>query len=170
MRRIAIVCTLLLAIAGVYWGVRPRKQAMVASLPSPAAEITLTDLSGRQFRISDYKGKVLLVNFWAAWCTPCQGEIPQFVALQTKYGSDGLQVIGISIEDMEIELRDFCRKKNVNYPVVPGDAKVADAFGGILGLPTTLLIGKDGRIYKKYSGATDFATLQSDLLPFLKAP
>jgi hypothetical protein len=54
--------------------------------------------------------------------------------------------------------------------VVPGDAKVADAFGGILGLPTTLLIGKDGRIYKKYSGATDFATLQSDLLPFLKAP
>jgi hypothetical protein len=71
---------------------------------------------------------------------------------------------------MEIELRDFCRKKNVNYPVVPGDAKVADAFGGILGLPTTLLIGKDGRIYKKYSGATDFATLQSDLLPFLKAP
>ncbi len=170
MRRIVILCAVILVIAALYWGLRPHKQAAVASLPARAADVTLTDLSGRQFKASDYRGKVLLVNFWAAWCTPCQEEIPQFTALQTRYGSQGLQIIGISVEDVESELRAFCRKKNVNYPVVPGDAKIADAFGGILGLPTTLLIGRDGRIYKKYAGATDFATLESDFLPLLKAP
>ncbi|HYX52356.1 MAG TPA: TlpA disulfide reductase family protein [Candidatus Limnocylindrales bacterium] len=170
MRRLVIICAVLLALGVFYWGLRPRKQAGAASLPARVGAVTLTDLSGRQFTISDYKGKVLLVNFWAAWCAPCQEEIPQFAALQTKYGSQGLQVIGISVEDIESELRDFCRKKNVNYPVVPGDAKIADAFGGILGLPTTLLIGRDGRIYKKYAGATDFATLENDFLPFFKAP
>ncbi len=169
MRRIVIVCAVLLAIAALYWGLHPRKQPAVASIPAHAADVTLTDLSGRKFKPSDYKGKVLLVNFWAAWCTPCQEEIPQFEALQTRYGPQGLQVIGISVEDVESELREFCRKKNVNYPVVPGDAKIADAFGGILGLPTTLLIGRDGRIYKKYAGATDFATLESDFMPFLRA-
>lgn len=169
MRRIVIVCAVLLAIAGVYWGLRPRKQGTVASLPARAADVTLTDLSGRQFKASDYKGKVLLINFWAAWCAPCQEEIPEFTALQTKYGPQGLQIIGISVEDVESDLRAFCRKMNVNYPVVRGDAKIADAFGGILGLPTTLLIGRDGKIYKKYAGATDFATLESDFLPFLKA-
>ena len=169
MRRIVIVCAVLLAITALYWGLRPRKQSAILPVPVHAANVTLTDLSGRQFKTSDYKGKVLLVNFWAAWCTPCQEEIPQFEALQTRYGPEGLQVIGISVEDIESELREFCRKKNVNYPVVRGDAKIADAFGGILGLPTTLLIGCDGRIYKKYAGATDFATLESDFMPFLKA-
>lgn len=170
MRRIVFTCAVLLLAGALYWGLRPRRNSVAGPLPARAADVTLTDLSGSRFKTSDFKGKVLLVNFWAAWCAPCREEVPQFEALQTRYGSQGLQIIGISIEDVESELRDFCRKNNVNYPVVPGDAKIADAFGGVLGLPTTLLIGRDGRIYKKYAGATDFATLESDFLPFLKAP
>lgn len=135
--------------------------------PVHVQDVTLIDLDGKHFRTSDFRGKVLLVNFWAAWCEPCAEEIPQFVGLQNKYRDQGLQIVGVSVEDVESVLRSFCLKNHVNYPVIPGDQKVADAFGGVLGLPTTFLIGKDGVVYKKYSGATDFAVLEHDFVPLL---
>jgi thiol-disulfide isomerase/thioredoxin len=139
------------------------------AIQSRVQDTLLTDLDGRQFRPGDYHGKVLLVNFWAAWCAPCAEEIPQFVALQNKYRDQGLQIVGVSVEDIESELRAFCTRNHVNYPVVPGNQTIADSFGGVLGLPTTILIGRDGAIYKKYPGATDFSILEQDFRPLLAA-
>ncbi len=121
-------------------------------------------------RTADYKGKVVLVNFWAAWCIPCAEEVPQFIALQKKYQDQGLQVIGFSVEDDAKELRDFYRKYQVNYPVVPSDLRIADAFGGVLGLPTTFVIGRDSRIHGKHDGTTDFPALEQEVIALLHEP
>ncbi len=136
-------------------------------LPAPA--VALVDLSGNNVSPARYKGKVVLINFWAAWCTPCREEIPQFVALEEKYGSRGFQAVGISLDDPEAALRDFCREYKVNYPIVMGSQKIAEGFGGVLGLPTTFLIGRDGRIHAKYVGTTDFPKLEREIAALLAA-
>jgi peroxiredoxin len=170
MRKLALVFILVLAIAGSYLAIHRgghRSQDREATSQAKPHDVLLTDLDGKHFRTSDYRDKVILVNFWAAWCAPCAEEIPQFVAMQNKYRDQGLQVVGVSVEDIESELRAFCTRNHVNYPIVPGDQAVADSFGGVLGLPTTVLIGRDGVIYKKYAGATDFAALEHDIQPLL---
>jgi peroxiredoxin len=135
----------------------------------PAPAVALVDLSGNNVSPSRYKGEVVLINFWAAWCTPCREEIPQFVTLQDKYGSQGFQAIGISLDDPEAALRDFCREYKVNYPMVMGSQKIAEEFGGVLGLPTTFLIGRDGRIRARHVGATDFPKLEREITALLAA-
>jgi peroxiredoxin len=131
--------------------------------------LSLTDLNGRAIHSADYTNKVVLVNFWAAWCLPCADEVPQFIALQKKYQSQGLQVIGFSVDDDAQELQRFYRKYQMNYPVVPSDARLAGAFGGVLGLPTTFLIGRDHRIHAKHNGVTDFSVLEQEVVALLKA-
>lgn len=138
-----------------------------ADMPAPA--ITLKDLSGKTISVANYKGEVVLVNFWAVWCTPCREEIPQFVLLQEKYGRQGFQAVGISMDDPERTLRDFCQEYKVNYPVVMGDQKIAEAFGGVLGLPSTFLIARDQRIHAKFVGATDFQKLEQEIVALLQA-
>jgi thiol-disulfide isomerase/thioredoxin len=152
--------------------VNPTASNTVTSRAALAAapDLSMIDLNGAALHTSNYKGKVVLVNFWAAWCTPCAEEVPQFIALQKKYHDQGLQVIGISVEDDASELRDFYRKYQVNYPVVPGDLKTSDAFGGVLGLPTTFVIGRDNLIHGKHNGATDFSTLEQEVVALLHAP
>ena len=161
-----------LAVA-VYYGThnRPAKQTRqqdTGSSASPAPALTLVDLGGKRIDTSSYTGKVVLVNFWAAWCTPCAEEVPQLIALQDKYRAQGFQVIGISMEDRDSALRDFYRKYRMNYPVVAGSAKIAESYGGILGLPTTFLIGRDGRIRAKYPGLADFASLEQEIISLLR--
>lgn len=136
----------------------------------PAPDLSVIDLNGDALHMSNYKGKVVLVNFWAAWCTPCAEEVPQFIALQKKYHDQGLQVIGVSVEDDASELRAFYHKYQMNYPVVPSDLKIADGFGGVLGLPTTFMIGKDNLIHGKHNGATDFSALEQEVVALLQAP
>jgi thiol-disulfide isomerase/thioredoxin len=135
----------------------------------PVPNLSFTDLNGRAIHIADYKNKVVLVNFWAAWCVPCAEEVPQFVALQKKYQGQGLQVIGVSVDDDAQELQSFYRKYQMNYPVVPSDINLADAFGGVLGLPTTFVIGRDNRIHTKHTGSTDFSVLEQEVVGLLKA-
>jgi peroxiredoxin len=132
-------------------------------------ELSLTDLNGGAIHTADYKNKVVLANFWAAWCVPCAEEVPQFIALQKKYKGQGLQVIGFSVDDDAQELQSFYRKYQMNYPVVRSDIKLADAFGGVLGLPTTFVIGRDSRIHTKHNGTTDFPVLEQEVVALLKA-
>lgn len=136
---------------------------------SEAPALTLTDLDGAQINTASYTGKVVLVNFWAAWCTPCTAEVPQIMALQEKYRAEGLQVLGISMDDRESALRDFYKQHKMNYPVVAGNQQIAEAYGGILGLPTTILIARDGRMHAKEPGIADIPKLDQEISALLSA-
>ncbi|MGC2696523.1 MAG: TlpA disulfide reductase family protein [Candidatus Angelobacter sp.] len=173
VRRLALLFAIVGLALGIYAAVRMHNRLHAGvSLPrlAVATDLSLTDLNGVALQISKMKGKVVLVNFWAAWCTPCAAEVPQFIALQKKYQDQGFQVIGISVEDDPAQLRDFYRKYQITYPVVPGDLKTADAFGGVLGLPTTFLIGRDQVIHGKYNGATNFSVIEREVVALLHAP
>lgn len=114
---------------------------------SVAPDFQLEALDGTTMRLSDYRGKAILLNFWASWCRPCREEIPWFVDFQNKYGAQGLQVLGISVDNTDPkEVAEFIRRRGVNYPVLAADDKVVEAYGGVEGLPTTFFIGRDGHI------------------------
>jgi cytochrome c biogenesis protein CcmG/thiol:disulfide interchange protein DsbE len=173
MRRIAVVVAAIGLAVAVYYGTHDRtakqtRQRDPESSASQAPALTLVDLSGNKIDTPSYTGKVVLINFWAAWCTPCAEEVPQLVALQDKYRDQGFRVIGISMEDSDSALRDFYRKYKMNYPVVAGSEKIAESYGGILGLPTSFLISRDGRIRAKYPGLADFAKLEQEIVALLR--
>jgi thiol-disulfide isomerase/thioredoxin len=120
----------------------------------PAAPaFSLVDLSGKQVRFDDYRGKVLLLDFWAPWCNPCRHEIPEFVRLQDKYRGQGFQVVGLAVDESRARVEEFYRQFGMNYPVAMCDRFTRTVYGGITGLPTTFLIGRDGRIYLRVVGA-----------------
>lgn len=136
--------------------------------PRPTApDFAMTDLDGKHINTGDYRGKILLVNFWAAWCVPCAEEIPQFMRLQEQY-ENKLQVIGVSIDDNESELRSFYKNHKMNYPVIRGDQKIADGYGGVPGLPTTYIIDQEKHIRGRLVGATDFQELAQQISGLLK--
>ena len=128
-----------------------------------APELSLTDLSGQRLELSDYRGKVVILDFWATWCSPCRTENPFLVALQNKYRSQGLQVIGISLDDDPEPVRAFYQQFKINYPVAIGDANLAERYGGILGLPVNFVIGRDGRIYAKHPGEVDLPVVEREI-------
>jgi peroxiredoxin len=136
----------------------------VTSAEHPLApEFSLLELTGKTLKLSDYRGKVVLLDFWATWCEPCREEIPQFVELQNKLGDQGFQIIGVSMDDGPQPVRDFYRKFRMNYPVVMGNAKIGELYGGVLGLPIAFVIGRDGRIYSKHIGATDVSLFDREI-------
>lgn len=171
LRKLGIVIAAAGLVAGIYLGTHRRARVVpaVSAGEQPAApRLKMVDLDGRAIDTASYNGRVVLINFWAAWCSPCAEEIPQFVALQVKYGSQGLQTIGISMDDKEAALREFYRKYKMNYPVVIGNQNIAQEYGGILGLPTSFLVGRDGRIRSKMSGLADFPKLEQDVIALLR--
>ena len=136
--------------------------------PGDAPDFTVTDLQGKKLSLSDYRGKVVLLDFWATWCAPCLEEIPHFVDMQQKLGPQGLQTIGISMDDGPKPVQKFYQEHNLNYPVAVGDSKLADSFGGMMGLPVTFVINRDGQIRKKFVGATDPAVIEQEVVAALK--
>ncbi len=133
-----------------------------------APDFSLPDLHGGQLTLSSYRGKVVLLDFWATWCDPCREEIPQFVELQKQYGDRGLQVIGVSMDDGPEPVLDFYHRFRMNYPVVMGNAKIGELYGGILGLPIAYVIDRDGRIYAKHIGATSISTFEKEIVILLQ--
>jgi len=118
-----------------------------------APDFTLQDINGNEVTLSDFKGKVVVLNFWATWCPPCRKEIPVFIELYKKYKDEGLVIIGISLDrEGKRVLIPFVKKFGINYPVLIGTKKVVDAYGGIRGIPTTFIIDKKGKIRKKHIG------------------
>jgi thiol-disulfide isomerase/thioredoxin len=130
---------------------------------SLAPEFSLPDLGGQKLNLSSYRGKIVLLDFWATWCDPCREEIPHFVELQNKYGGQGLQIIGVSMDDGPEPVRDFYKRFQMNYPVVMGNANTGELYGGVLGLPIAFLIGRDGRIIAKNVGAIDTSVFEKEI-------
>ena len=132
----------------------------------PAPEVTFKDLDGKAGTLDQYKGKVVLVNFWATWCDPCYVEIPWLIEMQQKYEAKGFTVLGISMdEEGKTAVAPFLAKERfsvngqklpMNYPIVIGSDEVADKFGGLLGYPTSFLISRDGKIVKKVQGLVSY--------------
>ncbi len=126
-----------------------------------AARFSLVALSGKKIDLADYKGKVVLLNFWASWCPHCRRLIPALVGFQDQYYDKGLRIVGIAVGDQKQAVQSFYQHGNINYPVAMGDAYTRKLYGGISGLPTTLLIGRDGRIYSRFEGdPQDFSPLE----------
>ena len=121
--------------------------------PYKAPNFTLLDLKGNVVKLSNFKGKVVLVNFFATYCPPCRYEIPDFVKLQRELGPKGFQVIGISVdENAEKILPYFIKQLKINYPVLLATSKVIRDYGNVYALPQSFLIGRDQNIIKHYTG------------------
>jgi cytochrome c biogenesis protein CcmG/thiol:disulfide interchange protein DsbE len=132
-----------------------------------APQFSVATIDGQTLDLASYRGKVVLLDFWATWCSPCREEIPRFVQLQDKYRKSGFQVIGISMDDGPEPVRQFYRDFRMNYPVALGGAKLGELYGGVLGLPIAFLIGRDGHIYAKHVGATLPSTFDAEIATLL---
>ena len=120
---------------------------------SVAPDFELKSLDGKQVRLSDFRGKAVLLNFWATWCAPCKIEMPWFVDLQKQYAQQGLQVIGVAMDDSgEETIAKFAKQMGVNYPVLVGKEAVGDAYGGVEFLPTTFIIDRQGKVVERVFG------------------
>ena len=174
MRKIAIiVLTVGVLIALTFYADHATRSSRKASLSAaasttmgkPAPELRLDDLEGKPLSLSDFKGKVVFVNFWATWCGPCQDEIPSLIELQNQYASKGFTVVGIAMDEegkgvvapfVAKELYDVHGQKlHINYPILLGSDEASDKFGGILGYPTSFLISREGQVLMKFQGPPD---------------
>lgn len=127
---------------------------------SPAPDFTLTDLRGNELTLSDYRGKVVFLNFWATWCPPCRSEIPGFVESYKEYRDEGMEIIGISVDRAGTDkVLDFARAFEINYPVVMFTPKIIRDYEPGRAIPTTIIIDRNGRIRHKHIGYMDKSIL-----------
>ena len=126
----------------------------LASSSQPAPAWKLNDLDGHEVSFEQFKGKVVVVDFWATWCGPCVSEIPGYVELQKKYGAEGLVIVGVSLDTKSPQyVKKFAQAHAMDYTLVMGSDTIVDAFGGFDAIPTTFLINRNGRIVHKKTGA-----------------
>ena len=182
MKKSALVIIAVVAvIAATYLADRatrqPKNSIPKVAMSNPAAklapEVTLKDLDGKDLSLSAYKGKVVLVNFWATWCEPCQVEIPWLIEMQQKYAAKGFTVLGIAMDEegasvvtpwVQKERFDVNGSKSqMNYPIVVGNDAAADKFGGLLGYPTSVLITRDGKIVKRITGLISYEEISKSI-------
>jgi len=118
-----------------------------------APDFGLESLDGKTVHLSDYRGKAVLLNFWATWCVPCKFEMPWFEQLQKQYGPQGLQVLGIAMDDTDkADIAEFAKNLGVDYPILLGKESVGEAYGGVQFLPATFYVGGDGKVVDKVFG------------------
>jgi thiol-disulfide isomerase/thioredoxin len=144
--------------------------AKVAGKAAPLG-FTLKDMNGVDVKLAAFKGKPIVLNFWATWCGPCRAEIPSLVELQKQYGDEGQDVVilGISVDDPVEKLKPYAAQMKMNYPVLVGNGRddVQDAFGPLWGIPVTVFIDRDGRIAKKHSGIASKEQFEQEIKALL---
>lgn len=153
MHRIRFSCIAALLVSSFVWigctgqsrETTERKARMASRKPAP--DFTLKDSSGASVKLSDLRGKVVLLNFWATWCGPCALEIPWFIEFEQQYKNRGLEIVGVSMdEEGWTVIKPYMEKKKINYRILLGDDSVGQLYGGIDSLPTTFLIDREGHL------------------------
>jgi peroxiredoxin len=135
----------------------------------PAPDFILNDATGRSVQLSSYKGKVVILNFWATWCGGCKVEIPWFIDFQKAYFDRGFQVLGVSFDDDGWKLvKPFIAAKKVNYPVMIGDSRTAALYGGVQALPVSFMIDKSGHIAATHLGVVGKSDYQAEIEKLLR--
>ncbi|MGH9913876.1 MAG: TlpA family protein disulfide reductase, partial [Pyrinomonadaceae bacterium] len=134
---------------------------------TPVPDVELKTLDGKPFLLSDLHGRVVLVNFWATWCIPCRQEIPAFNAMTKELGPQGLEVVGIAADDTVSDIVNFQGDLKQDYHLVLGEQNVKSKFGGILGLPVTFVIDREGRIRQRFDGERNRASFEAAIKPLL---
>ncbi|MGA8090873.1 MAG: TlpA disulfide reductase family protein [Terracidiphilus sp.] len=135
-------------------------------LPHPylAPEFELRDLNGNQVHLSDFRGKAVVLNFWATWCAPCRRELPWFEEFQKEYGPRGLQIVGVSMDDGGIEaIAPFVRRMGIDYVVLLGDSRVSSLYRGLEVLPTTYYISPRGDVVAYVNGVVSKTDVERDI-------
>jgi len=155
---------------------RPAESVKAASVKAekdrrPAPDFSLKDTDGRAVSLSDYKGKVVLLNFWATWCGPCKIEIPWFIEYEQKLKDKGFAVVGVSMDDDGWDaVRPFMKEHSVNYRMLMGNEMVAQQYGGVDALPTTFIIDREGRIASTHVGLVSRREYDNDIQALLSTP
>jgi cytochrome c biogenesis protein CcmG/thiol:disulfide interchange protein DsbE len=145
-----------------------QKVANESATHKAAPDWRLTNLDGKSVKLSDFRGKVVILNFWTTWCPPCRREIPSFISLQKQYGDKGLVVVGVSLDEKGPGIvKPFVTKMGINYPVVMGDQKTAADYGGIAVVPTTFVIDRKGQVVAEHQGDAERATFEAEIKPLL---
>ena len=171
---LVILSVVLLVVVGTYFADKATRVSGktrlsvnpdTAAIGKPAPEISLKDLDGKDVSLAQFKGQVVLVNFWATWCAPCREEIPELIAMQRKYGPKGFTVLGVAMdEEGKSVVAPFVAKERftvegqpspMSYPILLGNDAAADKFGGLLGYPTSVLISRDGKQIQHITGQID---------------
>ncbi len=157
-----LVCTWAILIFGAHKG-----GAEVDLSGKAAPSWTLKDPDGKTVSSDNFKGKVVILDFWATWCPPCRMEIPNFVELQEKYKEKGLVVVGISLDEGPSVVKTFMRENKINYPMVMGNSTVAEKYSSDDGIPTTFLIDRQGHVVAKHVGFTEKETFDKEIQKLL---
>ncbi len=171
---LALVFVAVVAAGMLYFGFHMARRSdadapMILSKSTPAPDFTLEKLDGGNMKLSDLRGKAVLLNFWATWCGPCKIETPWLVELQKQYGSQGLQVIGVAMDDSgKDDIAKFAKDMGVNYPVLLGKEAVGDEYGGVPALPESFFIGRDGKIVDRIIGLKGRADIEDAIKEALK--
>ncbi|HWR35776.1 MAG TPA: TlpA disulfide reductase family protein [Clostridia bacterium] len=135
-----------------------------------APDFELKDLNGNTVKLSQFRGKAILLNFWATWCTPCKTEMPWFVDLQERYGGDGLQVIGVAMDDAGLDtISKFAKDMNLNYTVLLGKESISELYGGVNFLPTTFYIDRNGKIVDRVFGIVNRKEIEDNVKKALES-
>ncbi len=168
-----VLSVLLMAAFFIGCGTTPEVATTEGSTPrKSASEFSLTDLQGNVHRLSDYRGKVVVLNFWDTWCGPCRQEIPGFIAIQEKLADNGLQLLGVALgKEGADRVRDYASQAGINYPVLllGTDSNLLDNYGGINSIPATFIIDRKGFLAGQHIGYLSKSAFEAMVMPVVRA-